>query len=118
MASHKTFNNMISEFFNDLSETFEDFDVMVVAKNSLTGLLEMDGDNPLPSQMLFNLFGEHEALIASKSAELFSVCKFPFIEDSGEFVMSDVWTTLDADNQDAIWGYIQSLYVMSKSLNS
>lgn len=112
--SYKTFNSLMNEFFVDLGETFNDFDVIGIAKNSLDGILAMNDENETPARTFFDLFHPHEDYLHSKNATIFSLCKIPFIEDSGEFVLSDVWLTLDPDNQDALWEYLQVLYKMSK----
>lgn len=117
MTTYKAFNSMLSEFFVDLADTFDDYDVITDAKIMLEGLIGTDESTPIPMEKFVDVFKPHADLIMSKDPELFRVCEIPMVGGGG-FDMAKEWTTLEEDNREAIWNYIQQLFLTGTTILS
>ena len=117
MSTFKAFNSMLSEFFADLADTFDEYTQISDAKTMLDGLLLADEGNEMPMRKLVEVFSPHEKLIMDKDPEIFRVCQIPLITDAG-FNLSNEWSTLEEDNQEAIWNYVQQLFLTGKTVLS
>lgn len=117
MTTYKAFNSMLSEFFCDLADTFEEFAVITDAKTMLDGLIAADDCTQMPMQTFVDVFKPHADLIMSKDASLFDVCEIPMITGGG-FDMAKEWTALEEDNREAIWNYLQQLFLTGTTILS
>ena len=115
MTTFKAFNSMLSEFFGELAETFDEYQSVSDANTLLTGLISMDGETDVPMKKFIEVFKPHNDLLMAKDKKLFDVCKIPMMSDSG-FDMAKEWSTLDEDNQEAIWGYLSQLYLIGSTI--
>ena len=50
MTTYKAFNSMLSEFFCDLADTFNEYDVITDAKVMLDGLIVADECTEIPME--------------------------------------------------------------------
>lgn len=117
MTTYKAFNSMLSEFFCDLADTFDEYDVITDAKVMLDGLIVADECTEIPMEKFVDVFKPHADLIMSKDPKLFDVCEIPMVSGGG-FDMAKEWTTLEDDNREAIWNYIQQLFLTGTTILS
>lgn len=117
MTTYKAFNSMLSEFFTDLADTFDEYTVITDAKIMLDGLMAADECTEIPMGTFVEVFKPHADLIMTKDAKLFDVCEIPMIT-GGEFDMAKEWTALEDDNREAIWNYIQQLFLTGTTILS
>ena len=115
MSTYSAFNQMMVSFFSDLAETFEEYSVISDAKTLLDGALSLNSDTDVPMKTFVEVFKPHEALIMAKDPSLFDVCEIPMIS-AGGFDMASEWKTLEDDNKEAIWGYIQQLFLTGNTV--
>jgi len=117
MTTYKAFNSMLSEFFCDLADTFDDYSVIADAKTMLDGYIAADECTPAPMETFVDVFKPHADLIMTKNAKLFDVCEIPMIS-GGDFNMATEWKALEDDNREAIWNYIQQLFLTGTTVLS
>ncbi|CAM9209320.1 unnamed protein product [Pylaiella littoralis] len=117
MATYKAFNSMLSEFFCDLADTFDEYGVIADAKSMLDGLVSADGSTKLPMTTFVEVFQPHAELVMSKDPKLFEVCGIPMISDGG-FDMAKEWVDLEEGNREAIWNYLQQLFLTGTTVLS
>ena len=117
MTTYKAFNSMLAEFFCDLAETFDEYDVIKDAQTMLDGIIAADECTSMPMETFIEVFKPHADLIMTKDAKLFDVCEIPMIA-SGGFDMAREWAALEDDNRAAIWNYIQQLFVTGMTIFS
>lgn len=117
MTTYTAFNSMLSEFFCDLADTFDEYVVITDAKNMLDGLISVDESTKLPMTTFVEVFQPHAELVMSKDPKLFDVCDIPMISGGG-FDMAKEWSSLQEDNKDAIWNYVQQLYLTGTTILS
>ncbi|CAM9090340.1 unnamed protein product [Ectocarpus sp. 12 AP-2014] len=117
MTTYKAFNSMLSEFFCDLADTFDEYTVITDAKTILEGLMAADECTEIPMGTFVEVFKPHADLIMTKDPKLFDVCEIPLIT-GGEFDMAKEWTALEDDNREAIWNYIQQLFLTGTTILS
>lgn len=115
MTTFKAFNSMLSEFFVDLADTFDEYKSISDARAMLAGLLAVKGDTDAPMKMFIDVFSPHKDLLMAKDKKLFDVCKIPMVSDTG-FDIAREWETLDEDNQEAIWGYLHQLFMIGSTV--
>lgn len=108
---------MLSEFFCDLADTFDEYSVIQDAKIMIDGLIATEECTKIPMESFIDVFKPHADLIMAKDSKLFDVCEIPMIE-GGEFNMAKEWAALDDANRDAIWNYIQQLYLTGTTILS
>lgn len=117
MTTYKAFNSMLSEFFCDLADTFDEYAVITDAKNMLDGLIAADECTTIPMEKFVDVFKPHTNLVMAKDSKLFDVCEMPMISGGG-FDMATEWSALEEDNRDAIWNYIQQLFLTGTTILS
>ena len=117
MTTYKAFNSMLSEFFCDFADTFDDYSVITDAKTMLDGLIAADECTTIPMEKFVEVFKPHSELIMAKDAKLFDLCEIPMISGGG-FNMATEWKALEDDNRDAIWNYIQQLFLTGTTILS
>lgn len=108
---------MLAEFFCDLADTFDDYTVITDAKTILDGYIATDECTTTPMETFIDVFKPHADLIMSKDPKLFDVCEIPMIS-GGEFNMATEWKALEDDNREAIWNYIQQLFLTGTTILS
>ena len=117
MTTYKAFNSMLSEFFGDLAETFDEYQSISDARTLLSGLLSVNEETDVPMKTFIGVFSPHKDLLMAKDKKLFDVCKIPMVSES-EFDISKEWGSLDDDNQEAIWGYLHQLFLIGSTVMS
>lgn len=117
MTTYKAFNSMLSEFFGDLADTFDEYVVITDAKNMLDGLMSADESTKLPMKTFVDVFQPHAKLVMSKDPKLFDVCEIPMISGGG-FDIAKEWAALEEENRDAIWNYVQQLFLTGTTILS
>ena len=115
MTTFKAFNSMLSDFFGDLADTFDEYKSISDAKLMLDGLVSMNDETDVPMKTFTAVFQPHSDLLMNKDGELFNACKIPMVSESG-FDMAKEWETLEEDNKEAIWGYLQQLYLTGSTV--
>lgn len=115
MTTFKAFNSMLSEFFGDLADTFDEYQSVSDARALLTGLLSVNDETDVPMKTFIGVFSPHKDLLMAKDRKLFDVCKIPMVSESG-FDISREWDTLEEDNQEAIWGYLHQLFLIGSTI--
>lgn len=115
MSTFKAFNSMLSEFIGDLADTFDEYSALSDAKRMLDVLLASDEGNEMPMRKLVEVFTPHKDLIMNKDPEIFVVCQIPLVTEAG-FNLSTEWATLEDDNKEAIWNYVQQLYLTGSTV--
>lgn len=117
MSTFEAFNSMLSEFFGDLAETFDEYTAISDAKLLLDNLLVVDKCTEMPMRKLVEAFSPHKDLIMNKDPKIFEVCQIPLVTDAG-FNLSQEWESLEEDNQEAIWNYVQQLFLTGTTVLS
>ena len=117
MTTYKAFNSMLAEFFCDLADTFDEYTVISDAKVLLDGVIATDDCTPVPMEKFVDVFKPHAELIMAKDSSLFDVCEIPMITGGG-FDMAKEWKVLEDDNREAIWNYIQQLFLTGTTILS
>lgn len=117
MTTYKAFNSMLSEFFCDLADTFDEYAVISDAKVLLDGLIAADDSTDVPMNKFVEVFKPHASLIMAKDSKLFDVCEIPIIA-GGSFDMAKEWKDLEEENREAIWNYIQQLFLTGTTILS
>jgi hypothetical protein len=113
MASVQAFNSVMDEFLTELKETFPEEKKLKVYYN---GFLTMKKANPKKILELFmNNASPHATAITNRDESLFSTNN----EIIPDVDLSVLWTDdLDADTKNAIWQYLNTLYVLGSTINS
>ncbi|CAN0558417.1 unnamed protein product [Ectocarpus sp. 12 AP-2014] len=117
MTTYKAFNSMLSEFFRDLADTFDEYTIIMDAKVMLDGVIATDDCSRVPMETFVDVFKPHADLIMAKDPSLFDVCEIPMIT-GGDFDMAKEWKDLEEDNREAIWNYIQQLFLTGTTILS
>ena len=112
-ASYKSFNDCLSEFLLDLSQTFDEYEELTNANNSLTALLAIDDSVQLPMDKFFEVFSEHSTEIMNKDSSLFETCAIPYADG---FDIAKEYSESESATQNAIWGYLQRLFAMATTV--
>ena len=76
-TSYRSFNDLLSEFIDALSQTFEEYVELSDAKNNLSALLAIDPTIQMPMDKFYEVFYEHAGAIMQKQDSLFDVCRIP-----------------------------------------
>ena len=111
MASVQAFNSVMDEFLNELKETFPEEKKLKLYYNSF---VTMKKANP---RKILDIFMQnaspHASLITSRDESLFNNEIIPDVD------LSKLWNDdLDDDTKNAIWQYINTLYVLGSTINS
>lgn len=117
MTTYKAFNSMLSEFFRDLADTFDEYSIITDAKVMLDGVISTDDCTTVPMETFVEVFKPHADLIMARDPNLFNVCEIPMIT-GGKFDMGKEWKDLEEDNREAIWNYIQQLFLTGTTILS
>jgi hypothetical protein len=115
--NYKTFNTLLRDFLLDLTETFPEYPVVQEGSDTLHGLLVLDENNAQPLEIFMAMFGENASMIMAKDADVFASCELPFV-GSSSFNFATIWPTLDDDNKEAIWSYMQQLYLIGTTVSN
>jgi hypothetical protein len=115
MSTFKAFNAMLSEFLGDLAETFDEYKAVSDANAMLAGLLAVNDSTDAPMKTFIGVFTPHKELLMAKDKRLFDVCKIPLVDQSG-FDIAKEWSSLEGDNQEAIWGYLHQLFAIGSTI--
>lgn len=116
-TSYQAFNSMLSEFFGDLADTFDEYKSISTAKKMLDVYLASNSDTDVPLKEFVRVFTPHKELLMQKDEKLFDECKLPYVSDSG-FDIAKEWGTLEEDNKDAIWDYLHQLFRIGSALSN
>lgn len=111
----RSFNSLLAEFIGDLSSTFDEYPELQKASDTLSALLQVDDKIETPLNTFYEIFGDHSDLIMSKDKSLFEKCKIPFAES---FDLKKAYNDSDDDTHEAIWGYLQQLFVSSTTFKT
>jgi hypothetical protein len=107
------FNRKLAEFADDLSANVDpEFQSYKVMLN-----LTVTVDKTIPSRMFYdNLVVPYEHDIADKNDKVFLMQNYETMgADMGIVTkLKNMWHTLDADNREAVWKYMQLLTAISK----
>ena len=113
MASVQAFNSVMDEFLKELTETFPEEKKIKVYYNSF---LTLKKTNPRKILEIFmSQASSKGSLITSRDEKLFSENDeiIPDVE------LSKIWNdNLDSETKDAIWQYLNTLYVLGTTINS
>lgn len=101
MTTYKAFNSMLSEFFPDLADTFDEYTIVMDAKVMLDGVISIDDCSTVPMETFVGVFKPRAGLIMAKDPSLFELCEIPMIT-GGDFDMAKEWKDLEQDNREAI----------------
>ena len=113
MASVQAFNSVMDEFLTELKETFPEEKKLKVYYNSFLSLKKVNPRKIL--ELFMKNAAPHGALITSRDERLFT---------ENEDIISDVqlsklWNNdLDDDTKNAIWQYLNTLYVLGTTISS
>lgn len=112
-ASYKSFNDSLRQFLLDLSQTFDEYESLSRANDSLNALLAIDESVQLPLNKFFEVFSGHSAEIMNKDSSLFETCIIPYTDG---FDISKEYGESEEVTQNAIWGYLQKLFALATTV--
>jgi hypothetical protein len=113
------FNEKLKEFLNDLVSAFPELKHLSVMKNGLNLAINLDVKLP---QKIFNdnIRENYETRIVNKDEQFFLSEDYEHIANKHNLdldivsKLKGIWKTLDADNKEVIWKYLQVLVVLNK----
>jgi hypothetical protein len=113
MASVQAFNSVMEEFLNELKETFPEEKKLKLYYNSFTTMKKANPRKIL--EIFMSNASKYNTLITNKDESLFDGER----EIIPDVDLSKVWTSdLDKETKDAIWQYLNTLYVLGSTINS
>lgn len=118
MSTFESFNNIICEFCEDLSSTFDEHQCLEILSSSVKKMVVENNSTPLPV-CVFSSFlqGIGPDAIKTRSPQVLdkldSAAKFGGLQID---VKAD-YESSDAGTKNAIWDYVQSLHAISTSLS-
>jgi len=112
-TSYSSFNDLLSEFINALSQTFEEYTELSDASNNLSALLAIDRSIEMPMDKFYEVFSEHSMAIMQKQDSLFDVCRVPYADG---FDIAKEYKESDPETKKAIWDYLQQLFAMATTV--
>ena len=112
-ASYKSFNDSLSQFLLDLSQTFDEYEELSNANDTLNALLAIDPTVKLPLEKFFEVFSGHSTEIMSKDSSLFETCTIPYTDG---FDIAKEYRDSEEVTQNAIWGYLQKLFALATTV--
>lgn len=112
------FNNVVTQFINDLIITFPE---EMEFKKFKTGFSLLSKTNPRKFLTVFNYYiGNYKSQIIEQDESFFLITKsdnLSGVEDNSITQLLDklkiYWKTLSASNKDKIWTYLNTLMVLS-----
>lgn len=113
--TYQSFNTLFLEFVSELSQTFDEYPDLAKAHEALVSLLALDDTVPLPMKTFHETFEAYSSLIMTKDPALFDECVIPYTDS---FQMKKEYGESDADTQDAIWNYLQQLFVTATTVQN
>lgn len=120
MASYESFNGLVSEFSEDLSSTFDDYESLAAYSGHLKKIISEDKSTPLPVTVFHSFVGKHGDKIERKDTSVFDVLD-PVLAvvrqtSAVDFDLKRDYEMSDEDTKCAIWEYLQKLHEISASL--
>lgn len=112
---YRSFNELICEFLSELSQTFDDYPQLAEASEKLNVLVSVDDSITLPMEEFYKVFSDYSEQIMSKDPSVFKECVIPYTDG---FDISREYMESDKGTQDAIWNYLQQLFVTATTVNS
>jgi len=114
-VAYKSFNAMLSEFISNLSDVFDDVPELQTANTTLSGLLEMNDEVPMPLETFHDVFGKKSDLIMNKDPDLFKQVNLPMVEN---FDLAKAYGESDEDTQGSIWEYLSQLTMLATTVKT
>lgn len=117
MSSKESFNALVCEFMEDLSSTFDEYQCLEVAVDSLKKMLEENSSTPLPLCVFQSIMGGFDAAAVRDRDPVMVQTLHDVVTSLGLNidVKSDYESTDDA-TKDAIWEYIGGLQTAARTL--
>jgi len=113
--AYKSFNAMLSEFIENLSDVFDDVSELQTANKALTGMLEINDEVEIPLETFHEMFGEHSDLIMNKDVSLFENVSLPMVDG---FDMKKAYAESDEDTRGSIWEYLKQLSILATTIKT
>lgn len=113
--TYQSFNSLLCEFVSELSQTFDEYPELAKSHETLTSLMALDDTISLPMETFHKTFEEYSSLIMTKDATLFEKCTIPYTDS---FDLKKEYKESDTDTQDAIWNYLQQLFVTAATVQN
>ncbi len=105
------FNAMLIEFMTDLSDSFPENKQIVDLKKTVVALIQLSEGTTVPMTSFMEAISPYDSYIQSKDDALFSEFKLSFSDDIG-IDMASLWKSLETEDKEAIWSYVQQLYFL------
>lgn len=113
--TYQSFNHLLREFISELTQTFDEYPDLAKANDTLTALLSLDDTISLPMETFYNAFAEFAEYIMNKDPVLFTKCQVPYTDN---FDLGKEYSESDSDTQNAIWQYLQQLFVTATTIHN
>lgn len=114
-VTYQSFNNLLSEFVSELSQTFNEYPELLKSSEALSSLLALNDANTMPMKAFYETFQDYSTQVMTKDPSLFSTCKIPYAES---FDLSREYNDSDTETQEAIWKYIQQLFITASTVQN
>ena len=114
MTTSNAFNELLKNFLSELRASFPEQKGLTMC---LAGFDVMAATQPgLPMKMFMEAMHPHAALINARDSSLFQQP----LELAGDVDLGDIWSQEDVTDstRDAIWSYLQTLYMLGNTLQS
>lgn len=113
--TYQSFNNLLCDFVSELSQTFDEYPQLSKSNETLASLVALDDTSSLPMDTFYNSFSEYAEQIMVKDETLFQNCKIPYTES---FDLHKAYHDSDSNTQEAIWNYLQQLFVTATTVKN
>ena len=113
--TYQSFNSLLCEFVSELSQTFDEYPELAKSHEALVSLLALDDTVSLPMTTFYQTFEAYSSLIMTKDPALFEKCVIPYTDS---FDLKKEYSESDTDTQDAIWNYVQQLFVTATTVQN
>lgn len=113
--TYQSFNSLLCEFVSELSQTFDEYPELAKSHEALVSLLALDDTVSLPMTTFYQTFEAYSSLIMTKDPALFEKCAIPYTDS---FDLKKEYSESDTDTQDAIWNYVQQLFVTATTVQN
>lgn len=116
MASVKAFNDMLLQFLNEMKLTFPDEETNIEKYNKKLELAISSNPNIVPKQFISKL-SPYQEKISERDETLFTedASKIDILK---EINFSKNWNDSSENNKNAIWQYVQTLYMLGTTINT
>lgn len=116
LLSYESFNALLVEFLQDVSESFSEIPNLEESTRGLQTLISMQPGTERPMNTFYDCFSKYPEKIMSKDSSLFvEIGTMPFMES---LEIGKLFEESDNETKEAIWRYIQQLFATATTVTT